>query len=130
MKRWWSPYTERICPGHESSITRLPSAAPSSRLPSASTSAGCTPGSGLLAEPGLRSVAPGIGVISMPPVSVCHQVSTTGQRESPMYSKYQRQASGLIGSPTLPSTRSDLREVFFTGSRPSRISARMAVGAV
>ena len=130
MKRWWSPYTVRICPGQESSSTRLPSASPSSSAPPASTSAGRTPGSGLVAEPGLSAVAPGRGEIRMPPVSVCHQVSTIGQRASPTVSKYQRQASGLIGSPTLPSRRSDLREARFTGASPSRISARIAVGAV
>jgi hypothetical protein len=32
---------------------------------------------------GLQVVAPGSGVIRMPPVSVCHQVSTIGQRASP-----------------------------------------------
>ena len=31
----------------------------------------------------MRSVAPGSGVMRMPPVSVCHQVSTIGQRPSP-----------------------------------------------
>jgi len=35
---------------------------------------------GRVAEPGLSLVAPGNGVIRMPPVSVCHQVSTIGQR--------------------------------------------------
>ena len=48
-----------------------------------SYSSGFIPGSGLVAEPGLRSVAPGSGLINMPPVSVCHQVSTMGQRPSP-----------------------------------------------
>ena len=47
----------------------------------------------------------------MPPVSVCHQVSTIGQRPSPTTRWYQSQASGLIGSPTVPSSRSDLRLV-------------------
>ena len=37
----------------------------------------------LVAEPGLSAVAPGSGLIRMPPVSVCHQVSTIGQRPSP-----------------------------------------------
>ena len=59
-----------------------------------------------------------------------HQVSTTGQRPSPTTSEYQRQASGLIGSPTVPSSRSDFRDVACTGPSPSRIRARMAVGAV
>ncbi|MNV47164.1 hypothetical protein D3C71_1390230 [compost metagenome] len=64
-------------------MTRLPSAAPSSGSPSALTNAGCTPKNGSVAEPGFRSTAPGSGEIRMPPVSVCHQVSTMGQRESP-----------------------------------------------
>ena len=55
------------------------------------------------------SCAPGSVVIMQPPVSVCHQVSITGQRPSPTTSKYQRHASGLIGSPTLPSRRSEAR---------------------
>src|SRR3954470_23369141 len=43
------------------------------------------------------------------PVSVCHHVSTIGQRPPPMCSWYQTHASGLIGSPTDPSSRSDER---------------------
>ena len=42
------------------------------------------PGSGRVAEPGLVGVAPGSGVIMIAPVSVCHQVSTIGQRSPPM----------------------------------------------
>ena len=42
-----------------------------------------TPKNGSVAEPGFSRVAPGSGVIRMPPVSVCHQVSTIGQRPSP-----------------------------------------------
>jgi hypothetical protein len=57
---------------------------------------------GHVAEPGLSRVAPGSGVIRWPPVSVCHQVSTMGQRPLPTTSLYQFQASGLIGSPTEP----------------------------
>ena len=34
-------------------------------------------------KPGLVVVAPGSGVIRCPPVSVCHHVSTIGQRPSP-----------------------------------------------
>jgi hypothetical protein len=45
--------------------------------------AGTTPKKGSVAEPGLSLVAPGSGVIRWPPVSVCHQVSTIGQRPSP-----------------------------------------------
>ncbi len=83
-----------------------------------------------MADPGFRGVAPGKGEISAPPVSVCHQVSTIGQRPSPTTRWYQSQASGLIGSPTVPSSRSEAREVRVTGSSPSRIRARMPVGAV
>ena len=38
------------------------------------------PGNGSVHEPGTSGVAPGSGVIMWPPVSVCHQVSTIGQR--------------------------------------------------
>jgi hypothetical protein len=41
------------------------------------------PGSGKVHEPGFNGVAPGSGVIMWPPVSVCHQVSTIGQRVPP-----------------------------------------------
>ena len=67
------------------------------------------PGNGRVAEPGLVATAPGSGVIMMPPVSVCHQVSTIGQRSPPMCSWYHIHASGLIGSPTVPSSRNELR---------------------
>ena len=69
------------------------------------------PKNGRVAEPGFKSVAPGNGVIMMPPVSVCHQVSTTGQRRSPTTPWYHSQASGLIGSPTVPRTRRLARDV-------------------
>jgi hypothetical protein len=38
----------------------------------------------LVAEPGFMLVMPGSGVIMIAPVSVCHQVSTIGQRSPPM----------------------------------------------
>jgi len=43
------------------------------------------PGKGSVAEPGFSLVSAGSGVISGCPVSVCHQVSSTGQRPPPMY---------------------------------------------
>ena len=43
---------------------------------------------------------------------------------------YQCHASGLIGSPTVPSSRSDARLCFVTYASPFAHSARMAVGAV
>ena len=42
------------------------------------------PGNGRVADPGLVLVRPGSGVIMIAPVSVCHHVSTTGQRSRPM----------------------------------------------
>jgi hypothetical protein len=77
--------------------------------PPSSTTSAPMPGSGNVADPGLVAVIPGSGAIMIPPVSVCHQVSTTGQRPPPMFEEYHIQASGLIGSPTEPRTRSDVR---------------------
>ncbi len=88
------------------------------------------PGSGCVQEPGLVGVAPGIGLIMIAPVSVCHQVSTIGKRSLPTTRWYHIHASGLIGSPTLPSSRSELKSYCAGHSSPSRISARIAVGAV
>jgi len=88
------------------------------------------PGSGRIAEPGLVAVTPGSGAIMIAPVSVCHQVSTIGQRSPPMCSRYHIQASGLIGSPTLPSTRSDDRSNFSGIWLPHFMKVRIRVGAV
>ena len=83
-------------------MAKLPEAAPSKILPSSSNNTGSTPKNGKVADPGLAAVAPGNGTIMMPPVSVCHQVSTIGHRSCPTSRKYHSQASGLIGSPTVP----------------------------
>ena len=88
------------------------------------------PGNGFVAEPGLSVVMPGSGVIMIAPVSVCHQVSTTGQRPPPMYLWYHIHASGLIGSPTEPNKRSDVMSCFSTNSVPHFMNVRIAVGAV
>src|ERR1035437_2355457 len=89
----------------------------------------CWPKNGRVPEPGFRSTH-GSGVIMNMPVSVCHHVSMMGQRSLPMYLKYQRHASGLIGSPTDPSSRNDDRSRRFGHASPNRIRPRMAVGAV
>ena len=99
-------------------------------MPSVLTTAASTPKNGRAQLPGLVAVMPGSGVIMMAPVSVCHQVSTIGQRPPPMTSWYHIQASGLIGSPTVPSRRSDDRSCPFGSSSPQRTKARIAVGAV
>jgi hypothetical protein len=88
------------------------------------------PGKARVAEPGTVSVIPGSGVIMIAPVSVCHQVSTMGQRSPPMCLWYQIHASGLIGSPTVPSSRSEERSWRAGYSVPHFMKARMAVGAV
>ena len=75
-------------------------------------------------------VSPGSGEIMMWPVSVCHHVSTIGQRSPPMVLWYHIHASGLIGSPTDPSTRRLERSHVSGCSVPQRMKARMAVGAV
>jgi hypothetical protein len=64
------------------------------------------------------------------PVSVCHHVSTTGHFPRPMCFRYQIHASGLIGSPTDPSRRSDERSCFAGHCAPHFMNARIAVGAV
>ena len=66
----------------------------------------------------------------MPPVSVCHQVSTIGQRSLPMTRWYHIHASGLIGSPTVPSSRRDDRSRAAGHASPHCMKARIAVGAV
>src|SRR3954447_18334835 len=88
------------------------------------------PGNGIVAEPGLAAVRPGSGVIMMWPVSVCHHVSTTGQRPPPITCRYQAHAFGLIGSPTEPSRRIVERLCFFCCSAPHFMAAAMAVGGV
>jgi hypothetical protein len=98
--------------------------------PCSSTTAASIPGNGRPAEPGLVSSSAGSVVIMIAPVSVCHQVSTIGQRPPPITFQYHSQAFGLIGSPTVPSSLRLAREQRSTGALPSRMSARMAVGAV
>ena len=49
---------------------------------------------------------------------------------APMCLRYQIHASGLIGSPTLPSTRRLLRSNFAGMSSPHFMNVRIAVGAV
>ncbi len=111
-------------------ITRNPPSFGPQGVPSRLTTCGSTPKNGMAQLPGLAAVMPGSGVIMIAPVSVCHQVSTIGQRPPPITVWYHIHASGLIGSPTLPSSRSEDRSCFFTSASPQRTKARMAVGAV
>ena len=95
-------------------ITRKPPSFGAHGVPSLRTTAAAIPGSGWVADPGFVGVAPGSGEIMIPPVSVCHQVSTIGQRSPPICLRYHIHASGLIGSPTEPKRRSDDRSCFAT----------------
>src|SRR5580693_3797367 len=91
--------------GHGLLITRYPPEPAGTGLPSRVTTSTATPGRGRVHEPGLVAVAPGSGLIMIAPVSVCHHVSTMGQLLWPIWPRYHIHASGLIGSPTLPSSR-------------------------
>src|SRR5918993_3804013 len=102
----------RNMPGQGAASVRNPPP-DSSTFPEESTSSARTPGNGTVAEPGFVTVTPGSGVIMIAPVSVCHHVSTTGHLPLPITFQYQTHASGLIGSPTVPSSRSDDRSQRF-----------------
>src|SRR5688572_23952242 len=111
-------------------MTRKPPWLASQLSPLRLTTSAAMPGSGRVHEPGLVGVAPGKGEIMIAPVSVCHQVSTIGQRPPPMTRWYHIQASGLIGSPTVPSRRRLDMSQRAGYSSPQREKARIAVGAV
>src|SRR5689334_16110258 len=130
MNRWSSPQTVRSMLGQGSRSTRYPPPPLGTLLAWSSTTSALIPGSGRMAEPGLVAVTPGSGLIMMPPVSVCHQVSTTGVSPRPMVCRYQIHASGLIGSPTDPSRRSEDRSCWAGNSSPHFIMVRISVGAV
>src|ERR1043165_9322360 len=102
----------RSIDGHGLMIARYPPPT-SIFFPFSSRIAASMPGNGFVAEPGFVGTMPGSGVIMIAPVSVCHHVSTTGQRSPPMYFQYHIHASGLIGSPTDPSKRNDDRSCAF-----------------
>src|SRR3954471_21571864 len=116
--------------GHGLRMTNLPPVLAGHFFPASSTTLGPIPKKGRVAVPGFVGVAPGSGVIMMAPVSVCHHVSTTGQRPPPMTSWYHIHASGLIGSPTDPRSRREDRSRRAGHSVPHRMNARIAVGAV
>ncbi len=130
MKRSRSPQMPRVIDGHGSVSTSRPPLPLPTAFPSLSTTSAPIPGSGRVAEPGLVPVTPGSGLIMIAPVSVCHHVSTTGQRSPPKFLRYHIQASGLIGSPTEPSSRSEDRSCPAGTSSPHFMNVRIVVGAV
>src|SRR2546421_6150193 len=120
----------RSIAGHGLVITMYPPSLAPTGFPSRVITSVSIPGNGLVAEPGFVGVAPGNGLIMIAPVSVCHHVSTIGQRSFPMTRWYHIQASGLIGSPTVPRSRSEDRSCRRGHSSPYLMKARIAVGAV
>src|SRR5208337_16282 len=120
----------RAIEGHGLRTISRPPCPAGTGWPSLLTTSGTMPKKGRVADPGLVAMAPGMGAIKMAPVSVCHHVSTIGQRLWPIFSRYHIHASGLIGSPTVPSRRSEAGECFSTYWSPHLIKARIAVGAV
>jgi hypothetical protein len=73
----------RIIDGHGRFTTKMPPCPFATSAPASSTMAVMMPGSGSVQEPGTIGVAPGSGEIMCPPVSVCQNVSTIGQRSPP-----------------------------------------------
>ena len=69
--------------GHGFLMTRMPPLPSGTSAPVSSTMAAVMPGKGKVHEPGTIGVAPGSGVMTWPPVSVCQKVSTIGQRPPP-----------------------------------------------
>ena len=79
---------------------------------------------------GLPSVTLAKDVIIIPPVSVCHHVSTIGHLPLPTLLLYQSQASSFIGSPTVPNTFKEPKSYLLTNSTGCFAKALIAVGAV
>src|ERR1700733_2232469 len=113
--------------GHGFWMVRSPLSPGPTGSPFIFTTRAAIPGSGKVAEPGFVGVAPGSGEIMIEPVSVCHQVSTMGQRFLPIASKYHFHAAGLMGSPTVPRRRRLDRSCGLIHSMPQAMKARTAV---
>lgn len=83
---------------------------PSNSFPVATSRiTGSIPKNGREQEPGFIPMQPGKGVSKMDPDSDCQYVSTTEHLPSPQTLKNQDHASGEMGSPTDPRTRSEER---------------------
>ena len=88
------------------------------------------PGNGTVPDPGFKAVTPGSGATTAAPVSDCHHVSTIGQRPPPTLRCNHNHASGLMASPTEPSSRNELRSKPAGSSGPCFMNVRTSVGAV
>ena len=102
----------------------------SNSFPFSSRRTGKIPTSGLVAKVGFSFVTFAIEDIIIPPVSVCHHVSTIGHLLLPIFSLYQFHASSFIGSPTVPRTFNEVRSYLLTKSIDCLANALIAVGAV
>src|SRR5678816_3733402 len=111
---------------------RYPLLLGSTSIPFSSTNPISIPGTGKVAEPGFIGIVsiPRHWLIIIPPVSVCHHVSTIGHFSFPIILKYHIHTSGLIGSPAVPSNRSVDRLNEFGISLPYFIYILRAVGVV
>src|SRR5215472_16376638 len=125
-----SPQTLRNIDGHGRRSTRYPPLLGGADSPARLTTSAKMPGSARVQEPGLVGVAPGRGEIMIAPVSVCHHVSTIGQRPPPITRWHHSQACGLMGSPTVPRSRRHDMSCLSGHSSPNLTKVRMAVGAV
>ena len=88
------------------------------------------PGSDRVAEPGFDVVTPGTPLIIIAPVSVCHQVSTMGQRFLPITSLVPHPGFGIDGLAHRAEQAKGREVVFLRMLVACRMKARMAVGAV
>jgi len=79
---------------------------------------------------GTKGPIPGIVLIRVPPVSVCHHVSMIGHLPPPIWSKYHIHDFLSIGSPTLPRIFREERLCFFIQLGFAFMNIRIAVGAV
>src|SRR3990172_3641731 len=83
-----SPYIVLSIEGQGFFKTRNPPAFGGTSIPFSSRTAASIPGNGIVAEPGFVATTPGMGVIIIIPVSVCHHVSTIGHFSFPMFFRY------------------------------------------
>ena len=91
---------------------------------------GSDAGEGTVAEPGFVVTTPGSGVIRMPPFSGLPPRVDDRAALAADHLPVPEPASGLIGSPTVPSTRSEERSWRCGYSSPTFTNERISVGAV
>src|SRR5947208_16954201 len=114
--------------GHGAVNVRRPRAPRRTGAPSGSQTSAATPGSDGPTAPGLVVLTPGSGPSTTAPVSVWPHVSTTGHRPPPTCSRYHSHASGSIGAPVEPSSRSDDRSD--PAGTPRRLNSPIAAAVV